>query len=153
PSGRHGDRVRAAPSGTRRAPRGTSSRRWCGGAWLSPSASRSAPRALLERQDLAPGQLVVPDRPLRERAPVLSRLLAVVLVLQAVVRHAEEQRDDRVDLALGERKRLDAAVEVGIRLAALVVVVEDVPQRLQRAVVHVGRRDADVAELERLEGT
>ena len=50
------------------------------------------------------------------------------------------KRDQLVDLRLGQRERLDAAVEERVGLAALVVVVHHVPQRRQRAVVHVRRR-------------
>ena len=59
--------------------------------------------------------------------------------------------DEVVDLRLAKAESLHAAVEVRIRHARLVVVIDHVPERRERAVVHVRRGDGDVAEGHRLE--
>ena len=68
------------------------------------------------------------------------------------------ERDEVVDLLLGQVQRPDAAAEEVVdgipflRHPAVVVVDDHVPQRLQAAVVHVGRGDGHVAQRRRLEG-
>src|SRR5207245_9261271 len=93
---------------------------------------------------------------LRPRGPG-ERALARQLLdsLPAVIRARErsEEGHEVVDLFLRQREGLDVDVEIGILQAgALVVVVDDVPQRLLRAVVEVRPRDEDVAQVGRLEG-
>src|SRR5881409_2790818 len=96
------------------------------------------------------------DRGLALRAHVLARALAGHLLLgeggELAGRERLHEGHQVVDLRLGEAEPLHAAVEVRVRYAALVVVVHHVPERGERAVVHVGRRDGDVAEPGRLEG-
>jgi hypothetical protein len=75
-----------------------------------------------------------------------------VVLGKADVGQREQEGDQLVDLVLGQGQRLDAAVQVQVRLAALVVMVHHVPQRRQRAVMHVRRRDPDVQDQRRAEG-
>src|SRR5438093_13412844 len=96
------------------------------------------------------------DRGLAFGAHVLARALARHLLFgeggELPARERLHEGHQVVDLRLGEAEPLHAAVEVRVRHAALVVVIHHVPERGERAVVHVGRRDGDVAESGRLEG-
>src|SRR5436309_1039695 len=96
------------------------------------------------------------DRGLALRAHALARALTRHLLPgeggELATRERLHEGHQVVDLDLGETEPLHAAVEVRVRHTALVVVVHHVPERGERAVVHVGRGDGDVAEPGRLEG-
>src|SRR6187455_59961 len=66
---------------------------------------RVAGDARLERQHATERQLVVAERAVAPRARPLLRLEPPVVGRQPVVRHADQQGDDRVDLLLRERQR------------------------------------------------
>ena len=62
------------------------------------------------------------------------------------------ERDHLVDLLGRELEREDLLAQPGVRVAALVVVLDDLLEGLERAVVHVGGVLRDVAQRRRLEG-
>src|SRR5256886_5816228 len=128
-----------------------------GGPSAYQDAERRRPRRVGGRGEIAQVALLAHrDRGLALRAHVLARALASHLLLGEGGELAGGERlhegHQVVDLRLGEAEPLHAAVEVRVRHAALVVVVHHVPERGERAIVHVGRRDGDVAEPGRLEG-
>src|SRR5580658_2512226 len=152
PSKRTAGRGIGAPGTGRRArPCAWSRCSGCSEASWSPWRLPLACGASFEWKDLAACLVVVSERaPLNGELP-LPLHLALVRVGKAVVGEGEEEGHELAYLRLAEVQRLDPAVEVRVRLPAPVVVVYYVPEGGHRAVVHVRRRDADVAHLRGLE--
>src|SRR5438552_19199875 len=93
---------------------------------------------------------------LRARRPgklALAGQLLDSLFLVFGARQRREESNEAIDIALRQGARLDVLVEIRILQAvALVVVIDDIPKRLLRAVVKVGSRHKHVANIWRLEG-
>ena len=64
-----------------------------------------------------------------------------------------EERDQIALLGSGESERHDLLIQVRTRCAAVVVVFDDVFERRQAPIVHVGGRVLDVAKRGHFEGT
>jgi hypothetical protein len=70
-------------------------------------------------------------RPVGSRNLALMRQLPEALLPVLCARQGNHERNEVVDLRLREGERLDVFVEIGVLQAvALIVVVDDVPQRL-----------------------
>jgi hypothetical protein len=92
-------------------------------------------------------------RPLRARNLTLARQFLGPQFAVMAAGQRREERDQVVDLRLRQRQRLDVLVEMGIlQTIALVVVIDDIPQRLLRAVVKVRTGHQYVADVRCLEG-
>ena len=77
-------------------------------------------------------------RPLRQRDLTLTCQLFGTLVSIVGARERCEEGNEIVDILFRQGEGLDVLVEIGImQPVALVVVVDDIPQRLLRAVVKI----------------
>ena len=79
--------------------------------------------------------------------------LCLVEIGETVVGERELECNKIVDFSFAQRKALHPTVEKWIWNAALVVMVHHVPKRGERAIVHIGPGDSDIAERLALEGT
>ena len=57
-----------------------------------------------------------------------------------------EEGDEAIELRVFQVERLDIGIQVGIGVAAPVVVLDDSAERGDGAVVHEGRMEADITE-------
>src|SRR5882724_875899 len=111
---------------------------------VGPLLRRRGPRAerapRVAEGTVRPGQRTLASELLRSLCPV------------DVARERGHECDEVFELAFLEPERLDVLIEPGVlRAGSLVVVVEDVPERLVRPVVEVRSGDQDVPQARRLE--
>ena len=83
----------------------------------------------------------------RSTTSQIKRLVgALVLRCQPLVCQAEQERYDLVNLNITQAKDDDLRVLPRVLCAAFVVVIDHIPQRFERTVVHVGGGQRDVAK-------
>ena len=82
----------------------------------------------------------------------MPRVLFVAEFLVLRTRQRREKRDQVIDLSLRQRQRLNVFIKPWVRYSvALVVVIQDIPQRLLRPVIEIRRSQQHISQVRRLE--